>query len=316
MTKGNSQTGKQEKRCLEVVKGGIFYKDGKPLYEPFTGKAYSNDLSEEEFQKNQIWFVNSECCKKYFGLLEEDRNEIERILHVIKENPNKTKFPDFIFFNGFIEHFHVTSSRINRKGAVHKKEMQQFQTKVSEESTIIKQEWNEVPSFDAVRSKHWAYDNPDHRYEFLIKSFQDIWNHHIDSLNKYDGNKNIGIFMVEYAEFALSMIENVYSNWINGMSHGDMREQEKFHCYRLSRDRKLLEFVYQYRKQIKYVIFVYQNGNSEDFEIIRVDNIPYILKIIPWDFVVYPLGVKQVASIYNVSVPMDPKQGDETDDKS
>lgn len=51
------------------------------------------------------------------------------------------------------------------------------------------------------------------------------------------------------------MVENVYQGWIDGMSHGDMREQEKFHCYRLTRDKVLLDFIYKYKDEIKYVIF-------------------------------------------------------------
>lgn len=303
MTKGNSKTGEQEKKCLEIVKSGIFYKGGVPLCEPFTKKIYSDTLSEEEFQKDHIWFVNSECYKRYFGFLEENREEIEYILHITRENPNKTEFPDFIFSNGFIEHFHVTSSQVNRKGAVHKKKMKQFEVKIAKEIKLIKQKWNKIPSYNITRSKHWGFNNPNHTYEFLVESFKYTWDHHISSLNKYNGNKNIGIFMVEYEESALSMLENVYSDWIDGMSQGDMRQQEELYCYRLSRDRKLLEFVYQYKEQIKYVIFVYKNRNKKDFEIIKVDNIPYLLKIIPWGFVVRPLcDVKQVSSVYNISV--------------
>ena len=121
------------------------------------------------------------------------------------------------------------------------------------------------------------------------------------SWEKYAGNKEIGIFMVEYPELALSMCENVYVDWINGMSQGDMREEEQIRCYRLSRDKKLLNYIYQYKEQIKYVIFVYCNG----FEIIRLENISYLLKVLPWDYVIYPMMVQTVSSLYNISVPVD-----------
>ena len=51
--------------------------------------------------------------------------------------------------------------------------------------------------------------------------------------------------MIEYDESALGMIECVYTDWINGMSQGDMRKQEDFKNYRLSRDKKILNYIYQ-----------------------------------------------------------------------
>ena len=90
------------------------------------------------------------------------------------------------------------------------------------------------------------------------------------------------------------------------MSSGDMREEEKFKFYRLSRDKKLLNFIYQYKDKIKYVIFVYCNG----FEIIRLENIPYLLDLMPWDYYIYPLIAWKVASVGNISVPgVLPKEG-------
>ena len=90
---------------------------------------------------------------------------------------------------------------------------------------------------------------------------------------KYAGSKQIGIFMVEYPEFALAMCENVYHDWIDGMSQGDMREQEKFKEYRLSRDKKLLEYIYQFKDEIQYVIFL----NQARIEVIPALRIYHIL---------------------------------------
>lgn len=95
------------------------------------------------------------------------------------------------------------------------------------------------------------------------------------------------------------MIEQVYSGWKDGMSQGDMREQQEFKCYRLSRDKKMMEFIYQYKNKIDYVIFVYCDG----FEIIRLENIPYLLSLLPLDFHIYPLVAGKIASVHNISVP-------------
>lgn len=290
--------GEQENNCLQHIKDGIFSSKGKLLQNPFTGKTYK-EVSVEEFLAERVWFVNSDCHKCFFGLMEEDRIEIEKILYLAKPNENASEFPDFTFENGFIEHFQITSSKVTRKGATHKKEESAFEAKVAKETEELKTEWNETPSYSEVRSKSWAFNNPAHSYEYLKESFQTVWEHHIDSLEKYSGSKEIGVFLIEYTEFALAMVEQVYANWKNGMSHGDMREEENFKFYRLSRDKNLLNFIYQYKDKIKYVIFSYCNG----FEIIRLGNIPYLLRLLPWDFQIYPLVAWKVASVRNISVP-------------
>ena len=53
-----------------------------------------------------------------------------------------------------------------------------------------------------------------------------------------------------------------------------------------------------YKNYIKYAIFVYGDG----FEIIRLENIPYLIKLLPWDYITYPLAVNTMQSLYNVSI--------------
>ncbi len=300
--------GDHELKCLNILKKAIFCKNGKPLENPFTHKTYL-DVLDDEFEAERIWFVNSDCYKSYFGLLEGDRAEFENVLRIAKNNPNLSLFPDFVFDNGFIEHFQITSSRTNRKGSVHKKEESTFISTVESETEKIMQEWNETPNFDEVRSKSWTHTNPEHTHEFLVNSFENNWEHHLESCNKYTGSKEIGIFMIEYSEFALSMCEDVYHDWIDGMSQGDMREQEKFRCYRLSRDKQLLNYMYQFKEVIKYVIFI----NCEGFEVIRLENIPYLLNLLPWDYVIYPMFVNNVTSLYNITIPRIVEKGEDDD---
>ena len=52
--------------------------------------------------------------RKYFGLLENDIEEVINSLKKAKPNEKLSDFPDFIFDNGFIEHFKVTSSKTNK----------------------------------------------------------------------------------------------------------------------------------------------------------------------------------------------------------
>ena len=303
--------GSRELECLNAIKDTMFYQNGQPLKNPFTHKTYL-DVSDEEFEKDRIWFVNSECYKSYFGLLECDREEFESILRSAYPNPDASCFPDFIFENGFIEHFRVTSSHVTRKGATHTRKESDFRRTVNGEKKELESMWNETPSFDKVRSKSWTFPYPTHSYEFLVNSFKENWENHLKSYHKYLGSKQIGIFMIEYMEDALAMCENVYCEWINGMSQGDMREQEEFKEYRLSRDKNLLEYIYQFKNEIQYVIFL----NHARIEVICTENIPYLMKLMPWSYVIYPLQVTTVESVYNISVPARSKQGDEANEKS
>lgn len=215
----------------------------------------------------------NDCPNIFFGLNYEEVEELNQILNETKANEELSKFPDFIFNNGFIEHFQITSSKENKKGSVHIKELNNFKDKVKKEKLKIQFEDNQ-------KSKHWVMKYPEHSYEYLVKSFKKNWNSHLEGLQKYKGKKDISIFMIQYSDRALEMYENVYRNWIDGMSNGDLREPERLDCYRITRDKEILEYMYKFKEKIKYVIFIY----GEKCEIIKLENIPYILNLIPWNY--------------------------------
>lgn len=250
--------------------------------------------------------------KSYFGLLPDERIEFANAIRTAKPNPSSSEFPDFIFDNGFIEHFQITSSQVTRKGATHARKESDFQRRVDIETEKLKDAWNKNPSFGTICSESWAFQNPKHSHDFLIESFIRNWKNHMESYKSYSGEKKIGIFMIEYPEIALAMCENVYCKWIDGMSQGDMREQESFKDYRLSRDKKLLNYIYEFRNEIKYVVFV----NPVRCEVIRTENIPYLLQLMPWDFAIYPMQVCTMATVHNISIPHSLAKGDEPNDQT
>lgn len=258
---------------------------------------------EQRCLNTVIWSLNSEgSLKKYFGLLKEDIDEINDILKITKPNEKLSEFPDFVFKNGFIEHFQITSSRTNKDGAKQLEELSLFKNKVEKETKRFKEDCNANPDCNKICSGSWAMKYPKHSYEYLCYSFKKNWENHIESYNKYTGNKNIGIFMIEYTDQALEMYENVYDDWINGMMNGDLREPEKVEFYRLTRDKNLLEYIYLFKENIKYVFFVY----GKDCEIIKLESIPYLLKLMPWDYAIAPyIGTTIISSIYNVTIPDD-----------
>lgn len=303
--------GDKEFVCFDRIKSALFYIDGLPIRNPFDGCS-AITATGASFAKDHIFYCSSDFNKNYFGLLENERLEFADIIRTAKPNPSSSEFPDFIFDNGFIEHFQITSSQVNRKGAAHARKESEFRRKVETEHEKLKEEWNETPSFDRVCSKSWPFQNPTHSHTFLIDSFKQNWNHHMESCKKYSGKKDIGIFMIEYPETALAMCENVYGDWIAGMAQGDMREQESFKDYRLSRDKELLKYIYGFNSVIKYVVFV----NPVRCEVIRTENIPYLIRLMPWEYLVCPMQVCTVSTVSNITIPVAYAEGDEDDDRT
>lgn len=285
--------GESEKRCLDIVIQSVF--KNNPL-----NQKLPNEVSEEDFLEERVLYQQSAAVEKYFGLSEVDAIKIERVLRDAIPNPKISQFPDFVSKLGFIEHFYVTSSAENRKGSFHKKEKAIFMERVEREEEQFKNEMNEKPNFGELKLIHHTFPFPKHTYEYFTKSFIKIWNNHMSSYEKYQGIKEIGIFMVEYQDMALRMRED-FGDVKCEVWYGDMLCSEKrYDYYRLSRDVELLKFIYKFRDKINFVIMVC----GENVEIICIENIPELLKLIPYKFEIHaPSVMCEQTSLYGISVP-------------
>lgn len=285
--------GENEKRCFDIVTQSIF------TINPFHNKL-PNEVGEEEFLKERMLYQQAVAVEKFFGLSEEDVIKIERVLRDAMPNPKISQFPDFVSALGFIEHFYVTSSMTNKKGSFHKKEEAIFMEKVEKEEEQFKNEMNKNPSFGEVKAIHNTFSFPKHSHEYLMKSFINTWNKHMDSYEKYRGIKGISIFMIEYQDMALRMRED-FGDVKCEVWYGDMLCSEKrYNYYRLSRDAELLKFIYKFKDKIKFVIMVC----GDNVEIICVENIPELLKLIPYKFEIHaPSIMCEQTSLYGISVP-------------
>lgn len=238
-----------------------------------------------------------EIPQKYFGFQQTDVNEIVDSIRKAEPNKNLSNFPDFTFDKGFIEHFKVTSSKTNKKGSTHLKKENNFKRKVELEAMKLKEKWSNDFSDGEVHSQQWAMEYPEHSYHYFYESFTSNWKNHIESMKKYNGNKDISIFMIEYTDLALTMYEDVFEDWIDGMSNGDLREPENVEFYRISRDKGLLNYIYEFKDVMKYVVFVY----GKEYEAIKIDNIPYILKLMPWNYIIAPyMNPILISSLYEI----------------
>ena len=238
-------------------------------------------------------YINDAEC--IYGLTYHDHQKIIEIVNSAQPNPSPSIFPDFIFPEGFIEHFQISSSKTTKKGATHKREESNFREKVEKENAEFESFCNKNIE-NEVRSRMWIYKNPEHRYEWLCKSLKDTWESHIKSLQNYAGNKEIGIFMVEYTEIAMAMHEQIYSENINGRIFGDLRYPQTLHYYSLCRDKQMLRYLYEFRETIQFILFV----NSQKCEVIKVDAIPAIIEMQPWDYVICPMPTTTIARTYCV----------------
>lgn len=285
--------GENEKRCFDIVIQSIF------KINPFNSKL-PHEVSEEDFLKQRVLYEQFSTVDKFFGLSDADAIKFERVLRDAMPNPKNSEFPDFVSKLGFVEHFFVTSSMTNRKGSFHKKEEVIFMERVKEEEEQFKKEINVNPSFGEVKSIHHTFHFPKHTHEYFMKSFMDTWKNHISSYEKYQGIKEVSVFMIEYQDMALRMRED-FGDVKCEVWYGDMLCSQKcYNYYRLSRDVELLNFVYKFKDKINFVIMVCGNN----VEIICVENIPELLKLIPYKFEINaPSNIYQQTSLYNICVP-------------
>lgn len=288
--------GDAERKCLEAVQRCIFESS------PFRNEtAYT--VSEDEFFENYYLYAKP-VGQIFFGMSEEDKICFENVLRLVKPNKQLSKFPDFKSDRGLIEHFRVSSSEITkRSGALHQKEYAQFLKNTNKAEQQFMDELNGSPNFGEEKSTTNIFTYPPHSYDFFCESFKKTWAHHIDGVKKYDGCKDVTIFMVEYQDNALHMHENLEGLHLKEtIVYGDMLNGEKYSYYRLSRDKDILTYIYGYKDIVDYVVMV----TDELPEVIKVENIPELLKLNPNGFVIGALSnIHEVHYFAGMSIPME-----------
>lgn len=226
------------------------------------------------------------CCKGsyWYGVSEDNKRHLMQKVNEASENPESNDFPDFIFDSGFIEHFQITSSKETRKGA------KQIKRDKQDEAQLQKGVERAIQSGYQGIVRNLSYFVSGHNYENLEYSFKKNFENHIDSLRKWDGNQEIGIFLIEYTDMALNMGECLTFEQNDGT-----RISEVMYDYYLSRDNNLLEYLQQYKSEIKFVIF----KNSEVVEIIDVSKVEEIIKM-QNEYLILP--VHGISSYYAVGI--------------
>lgn len=251
-----------------------------------------------DYVKSRV-FSNQNIC---YACSMEDDLLIEKIFQIAIPNPELSKFPDFVFDDGFIEHFEVTSSHSNRNGSTMKIEQHSLQKEAEIKENALVDEMDKMPCFDGktVITNKW---HGKHTYNDFCLSFKKNWQNHIDNLDKYTGNKDIGIFMVQYNDSALVM-DTIFPDLKIELYYGDLLERPKYKGYRLTHDSTMLEYIYQYKDKIKYIVFFNNDGfHSQRCEIICVENIPEILKIVKERYSYHCVTIGSAHTLYGISLP-------------
>ena len=173
----------------------------------------------------------------------------------------------------------MTSSYENRKGSTMQRENSElkrdFNKKVEEATENLPQDCITIQSVSSSNLWH-----KQHSYENFCDSFISNFESHLVSMGKYCGNKEHGIFMIEYADSALCMSKRYAADLMTEVSYGDLLIREN-PAYRLSRDIDLLTYVYNKRDEIEFVIFVDENGfHGTWVDVIKSANALEIIKLL------------------------------------
>ncbi|NRG35061.1 hypothetical protein, partial [Niallia circulans] len=156
-----------------------------------------NQEYQDNLEQGCLDFVKRKINRKdCFGMSSQQYIELQKWLKDAKPNQNSNEFPDFIFEDGFIEHFAVTSSSEGRKGAKQKQESLNFKRKseiaflnildISEEETLI--------------SKSFTSPFEQHTYVNIVNSIKKNWLKHIKSYEKKTSPSKHGIFLLDYID--------------------------------------------------------------------------------------------------------------------
>ena len=241
---------------------------------------------------------------------EDDIVHFENLLRLVKPNSAPSEFPDFTSDRGFVEHFQVSSSEITKRaGALHKKEYAEFQKVANQKERQLMDEMNEHPESGKIETLTQVFTYPRHSYEYFCTSFKKTWEHHAESLDQYGGCKDMAAFMIEYQEHTLHMCEDFSKLKLKEkISYGDLLKGERYSYYRLSRDKNILNYIYGYKDKIDYVVMV---TGDELPEIIKVENIPELLKLNPHGFLIESaMYMSEMHYFSGMSVHIDEKDGE------
>lgn len=278
--------GKKEQECFDYIKNQLFFKNDLEI-----------DIRKSEEDRLE---VTKRPMKHFFAMSEEDICEIEDVFYYAHPNDKPSNFPDFISSDGWIEHFQITSSEVTNAGAMYKKAFSMHEKNFEKECDRLKEEMEKNLQYGEVKQIEKAFSyKGSHSHENLMISLKKSVNDHIKSAKKYSNSQKVKVFLIEYDELTLRVQIN-YPTVKPERMYGDLLRREEKSEYRISRDKEALNFLYGKREFIDYVVF----ATDYDYEIIKVSEIPEVLKLLVYDYEFHPVALTTVSCMYGTSFPM------------
>ena len=198
--------------------------------------------------------------KNCLGCLDEN-DEFFDCINTAQANTQASKFPDFVFEGGFIEHFQISASKETSKGALYRQQRSIYKREVKQKSEENTRRWmceDFKPNTVTTIPHDFTFDK--NSYEYFVDSFKRNFEKHIESLQKYNGQKGKGIFLIELTD-AMLFIEKPSS----------------MESYSLLFDKKLLTYIYGFKDVLNYVVFT----NGEYVDIVKISRMPKIMQYVP-----------------------------------
>lgn len=192
---------------------------------------------------------------KCLGCLDENDELFEKV-EMAQANTQASIFPDFLF-----EHFQVAASNETAKGSAFYRKENEYKIQTEKDCDEIARQQKAAPfRANTITTISHEFTFDENSYEYFVKSFKRNFEKHIDSLKKYDGQRDIGVFLVEQVN-AMIFVEGTYPTV----------------QYSLFFDKDLLEYIYSFRQDLRYVIFI----NGEYVDLVKIERIPKIMQYVP-----------------------------------
>lgn len=197
-----------------------------------------------------------------FGLTDKNYKDLQALLSSAVPNRNSSEFPDFITNDGIIEHFSITSSAEGRKGSKQKAKSAKLYAE-SQRDFLLSLDTSE-PNRKVAHSVNQNIE--EHSRCNIVRSIKKNWEKHINSYDNSTYVKKHSIFLMEYID---SYLETAIES--KGSCH------QVFASYRISGDKEILNWIYDFKDKIEYLILF----NENSLEIIRVDKLKELIESLP-----------------------------------
>lgn len=183
---------------------------------------------------------------------------MESILRSAHQNEKHSDFPDFFFDGGIIEHFEVTASDETRKGSQYKVDDAYCQREKEKHFKQLDKEFMESPHHPGTMTTQTIEDTHEcFSYESFVKSFKRNVENHLKSLRNSQYVNQVVVFLIEQESASLGIyINDVFNRF-----------------YKLSEDKKLLQYIKETLTDVDYIIF----NATDAYEVIDLSKIDLMI---------------------------------------